>query len=252
MTGKAGHVFVTMRQQLVIRRHVTPGRIVSAHRLRIARLHTIILRVRRIRIYRVGSLLNAPPAPRYDHRILNNVSGLQSNFVSVLVFLFPVASDGLKQQHPSAFGIAKTNRREIAHYPLIELVVFNAQAGREPRRYQRCFLSNRSMTVDTTNLNRRARFVVKHSVAMRVLAKVTINAVHPFFEMNVVEMNGLSEAIRIVGRDDVVLCVKQIPFPIALEDQTEHPAVSMEIRKLRALQLRIEFRRARAVQEFRL
>jgi len=90
--------------------------------------------MRGVRVYRFGGLLDTPPAPRHDHRILNDVSGLQSNFFSVLVLLLCIRPDGLKQQHASTFGIAKTNRREIAHDPLIELVVFDTQTRRKPRR----------------------------------------------------------------------------------------------------------------------
>src|SRR5947207_14464200 len=108
------------------------------------------------------------------------------------------------------------------------------------------------MTVNTSDLNRSARLVVKHSVAVRVLTKVTINAVHPFFEMDIVEMDRFSESIRIVRRNHGALCVEQIPFSIAFEDLAKDPAVSVRIRELRSLQLGLEFRRAGLVKKFLL
>src|SRR5439155_19251293 len=106
------------------------------------------------------------------------------------------------------------------------------------------------MTVNTSNLNRGARFVVKHSVAVRVLAKMTVDAVHPFFQMNIVEMDSLSESIRIVRRNYCVPGVQQIPFSIAFEHLTKDPTVSVKVGKLGALQLGIEFRRAGLVKKF--
>ncbi len=69
--------------------------------------------------------------------------------------------------------------------------------------------------------------------------------------MNVVEVDGLLESIGIVWRDNRVLRIKQIPFPISLEDLTKDPAVSVKVGKLRALELIVEFLRAGLLQELR-
>src|SRR5205085_7586742 len=84
------------------------------------------------------------------------------------------------------------------------------------------------------------------------LMKVTVNAVHPFFEMNIVEMDRFSESIRIVRRYYCVPAVEQIPFSIAFEDLAKDPAVPVRIRELRSLQLGIEFRSAGLVEKFLL
>ena len=46
--------------------------------------------------------------------------------------------------------------------------------------------ANRAMTIFASDLDRRARLVVEIAVAVRVLPEVAVDAVHPFFEMNVV------------------------------------------------------------------
>ncbi len=56
-----------MRQQLIVARHVTPGRVVRPHGLCVARLQAVILRVRCVGIDRVDGLLDAPPAAGHDH-----------------------------------------------------------------------------------------------------------------------------------------------------------------------------------------
>src|SRR5205085_12247503 len=106
------------------------------------------------------------------------------------------------------------------------------------------------MTVNASDLNRGARLVIKHSIAVRVLAKVTVNTVHPFFKVNVVEVNCLSESIRIVRRNYCVPGVQQIPFSIAFEDLAENPTMSVRVRELRTFQLGIEFRHAGLVKKF--
>ena len=86
---------------------------------------------------------------------------------------------------------------------------------------------------------------------MRVLTKMTIDAVHSFLEMNVIQMNSLSESIGIVRRHNLVSVIQQIPFPIALEHLAKHPAMTVEIGKLRALELAVEPQSAGLIQKFR-
>src|SRR5258708_26812514 len=107
------------------------------------------------------------------------------------------------------------------------------------------------MTIDAADLNRRARFVVENAVAVRVSLEMTVNTVHPFLKMNVVKMNCFLESIRIVRRNNRVLRVEQVPFPISLKDLTKDPAVPMKVGKLRALKLAVEFRRAGLLQKVR-
>src|SRR6267154_3667688 len=70
--------------------------------------------------------------------------------------------------------------------------------------------------------------------------------------MNVIEMDCLLEPIRIVRRDNRVLRVKQVPFPISLEDLPKDPAVPVKVGKLRALELIVEFLSPGLLQKIRL
>ena len=55
------------------------------------------------------------------------------------------------------------------------------------------------MTIYAINFNRRAGFVIKIAVAMRVLTEVTVDAVHSLFQVNVVEMNRFPKLVRIIS-----------------------------------------------------
>src|SRR6266446_277331 len=114
-------------------------------------------------------------------------------------------------------------------------------------------MANRAVTVDAANLNRRSGLVVKDAVTMGVISRMTVNAVHSFLEMNVIEMDCFRESIRIVRRDDRVLRVQQVPFAIAFEDLSKHPAVTVKVRELSSSELAVEFRSAGLVKkiEFR-
>ena len=72
---------------------------------------------------------------------------------------------------------------------------------------------------------------------MRVLLEVAIHAVHPFFEMDILQVNGFLEAVRIFERDRFVGGVEPRALAIVLVDRPVDPAVSVEIRELRLLQL---------------
>src|SRR5437867_5074158 len=232
VTSEAGHVRIAMREHLVVRRHVAPGRIIGAHRLGISGLRAVVLEMCGIGIDRIDGLLYPPPSSGHDHGILNDVAGLQRNLIPVLVFLFCIASEALKKQDASAVRIAKSNRRQIATFAFIDLSFFYADARRKTRRHERRAFPNRAVTVDTIYFNSSARFVVKQSVAVRVLPKMTINAVHAFFEMDVVKMHCLLEAIRIIRWYDDVLSVEQVPFPITFENLAKDPAVTVKVREL--------------------
>ena len=61
-------------------------------------------------------------------------------------------------------------------------------------------LADRAVTIIAADLDRRARFVVENAVAVRVLPEVAVDAVHPFLEMDVVQVDGLLELVGIVRR----------------------------------------------------
>ena len=117
------------------------------------------------------------------------------------------------------------------------------------RGHERSFLSNRAVTIDTINLDRRARLAVDFSVAVIVLLEMAIVALHPFFEMNVGEMHRFTEAVRIVERDLLAVPVEPVSSAVVVEHGPEDPAMSVKIRELRGLQLLVEFRAARLLQE---
>src|SRR5712691_9533016 len=98
------------------------------------------------------------------------------------------------------------------------------------------------MAIHAVYFNSRSRFVIEHTVAMRVLPEMTIDAVHAFLKMNVVEVHCLLESIRIVGRNDRVLGIQQVAFSIAFENLAKHPAVTVRICELRPLELAVELR----------
>ena len=100
------------------------------------------------------------------------------------------------------------------------------------------------MAIDAIDLDCVARFSVKLAVAVAVLLEVAVNAVHPFFEMNVFEVHGLPKFVGIVERDRLVVFIEQVALAIVLEDRAEDPSMTVEVAELGVLQLLVEFRRA--------
>ncbi len=97
------------------------------------------------------------------------------------------------------------------------------------------------MTIHTVDFHRVARLAIQPAVAVIVLPEVAVDALHAFFEVDVLEVHGLAEAIGIVVRDDVVVRVEKIPAAIALVHGAVDPAMTVKIRKLRVPELRVEF-----------
>ncbi|HUE42545.1 MAG TPA: hypothetical protein VMP12_03225, partial [Candidatus Sulfotelmatobacter sp.] len=86
---------------------------------------------------------------------------------------------------------------------------------------------------------------------MGILLEVAIDTVHAFFQMDVREMDRFAEFRRVVGRDDFIFSVEQIPFAVSFIDRAKNPAMAVKIPELRLLQLRIEFGAADVFEEFR-
>src|SRR5215831_20160764 len=97
------------------------------------------------------------------------------------------------------------------------------------------------MAVDTVNFHGSARLAVDLAVAMIVLRKVAIATVHALLEVNVRQMHGFAEPLRIVEANRLAILVEPIPFAVMVVDGAKNPAVSVKIGKLRGLQLRVEF-----------
>ncbi len=127
------------------------------------------------------------------------------------------------------------------------------------------------MTVNAAYLYPCARLCVEYTVAVRVVAEVTVNTVHPFLQVYVLEVNGGAFGKRVVRelvvvavgecdrllqhfavdvRDNIAVTVQKLALAVALEDGAENPAVAVEVRELRSRELPVELRRARLVQEF--
>ncbi len=167
-----------MGELFIVSRNVAPGRVIGAHGLRITRLDAVILGMWRIGIDGVRRLFDAPPTTRHDDRILDNISGFQSDLTPVFICALGVGADSLKQQLSIAFRTAKANRGQITTLALIELPFFYAEPRSESGSNQRGSLANRAMTIDASNLYRSARFVVENAVAVRVLAEMAIDTLH--------------------------------------------------------------------------
>ena len=121
-----------------------------------------------------------------------------------------------------------------------------------PDVIKRGSLFDRSVAIDAIQFDGRARLAVELSIAVIVLLEMAIDALHSFFEMDVLQVNGFVEFLWIVGSDDLIVCVEQIALAVPLEHGAEHPAVAVKIGELRFVQLRVEFRTARLCQKFRI
>ena len=74
---------------------------------------------------------------------------------------------------------------------------------------------------------------------MHVRLKVAVRTLHSLFEMDVLQMH---RALEVAVRDDVVVAIQPVALLILLEHRAEHPSMTVIIRKLSVLQLRIQFR----------
>ena len=109
------------------------------------------------------------------------------------------------------------------------------------RRDQRGVLVDRAVAIDAIEFDRGARLGVEVSAAVIILLEMAIGALHAFFEVDVFQVDGLIEFLRVVGRDDLVVRVEQVAFAIAFEDGAENPSVAVKIGELRRFELLVEF-----------
>src|SRR5216683_7792516 len=98
------------------------------------------------------------------------------------------------------------------------------------------------MAVDTIYLDRSTRFAIKLSVAVIVLAEMTIGALHSFFEMNVREVDGFAKALGIVKCDLPAVRIEPVAFAVVRVNAAINPAMTVEIGELGSLQQLVEFR----------
>src|ERR687884_1050786 len=247
MAGETGHVAVTMREPLVVLWDIAPRLVVRLNRLGVARSPIIVGLAFGDRI---DGLRDAPPATGLDQGVLHAVAVVKLNLFAVLVLSLAITFDDLEGGDFRAVLIARADPAQVApHERLFVLLAAAAitahgfcgcRAGSEERR----LLADRPMTVYAADLDSGARLVVEVRVAVRVLSKMAVGAVHALLQMYVLKMDRLFEPVWIVWRNRLVLGVEQVAFAIALEDGAEDPAVPVKVCELRAPERAVERGRA--------
>src|SRR5260370_5774330 len=104
-----------------------------------------------------------------------------------------------------------------------------------PRGHQGSASGDTTVAIDAVDLNGVASLSVQLSIPVSILGEMSVNAMHSFFEVNVLEMHGPAEFVGILGRDDIVLFIEQIALAILLVNRAEYPPVAMKIGKLGVL-----------------
>ncbi len=207
VAGVTGHAAIGVGEHRGIGRNVAPGHAVGAQGLRQPRFFVVVRIARRDRIER---LHHFPFLVRIHHRALVEP---------------PVAP----LESPPA--PRRSQRVEMR----------SARRRRGPGSEQGRALLDRAVAIDAIEFDRGARLAEQFSRAVRVLLEMAIHALHSLLEVDVLEMHGLAESIRVVERHDVAVGVEQIPFAVSRVDGAIQPAVPVEIGKLRLLQFRVEF-----------
>ncbi len=97
-----------------------------------------------------------------------------------------------------------------------------------------------AVAVDAPNLRRGAGLAVEVAVAVVVAAEVAVDAVHPLLEVDVLEVHGLVELLRVREVDRPALRVEEIALLVVPVHVAEDPAVAVEVVDLGVRQLRVE------------
>src|SRR5258708_4189678 len=105
---------------------------------------------------------------------------------------------------------------------------------------QRGFLLYSAVAVHAVDLNRVARLAVNVAISVIVLLAVAVRALHTLVYVNVPELNAFSELVLIVRRHHAILGIQHVALAVMLINRAKHPAVPMEIRELRVLQILVE------------
>ncbi len=83
-------------------------------------------------------------------------------------------------------------------------------------------------------------FAIDVAVAVVVLREVAVHAVHALFHVDRGKVHGLAELLRVVVAHLVARGIEQLAVPVALVDGAKIPAVTVIVRELRVMQLRVE------------
>ncbi len=97
-----------------------------------------------------------------------------------------------------------------------------------------------TVAIHAVDLDRRPRLGVQAAVAVVVLLEVAVHAVHPLLEVDVLQVDGFLELLRVVVLDDAALRIEQVALAVALEHGAEDPSVAVEVGELGGLELGVQ------------
>ena len=86
-----------------------------------------------------------------------------------------------------------------------------------PPRPQIGIIHRRAVAIGAGDLDRPLHLAIDVAAAVRVLAEMAIDALHPELDIDRFEMDGLFELLRVVVGDDLVAVVEQIPLRSCLK-----------------------------------
>ena len=98
------------------------------------------------------------------------------------------------------------------------------------------------MAIDTLNFHRRPGLAVQLAVAMAILFKVAIHAMHALLQMDVFQVYSFVKFFRIVEFDGLVFFVKPRALLVVFINSAIHPAMAIEIGELGLFEFRIQVR----------
>ena len=122
----------------------------------------------------------------------------------------------------------------------------------DARGPQRRSLLDRAVTIHAVDLDRVPGLSIQFSIAVTVLLKVAIDAMHSLFQMNIFQVHSLREFVRIIERNLLIFRIEKIALAIMLEDRAKNPSVTMKVGKLCILEALIKFRRPRLFEEIHI
>ena len=149
-------------------------------------------------------------------------------------FLVRVGRGALKQLALAPFeALAPVLGFQLRH-------VHAARLGGRTAGAQGRVFTGAAMAVGAIDFDRGRHFAVNVAVAMAVLGKVAIDALHALFHVDRGQVHGFLELVRIVVVNDGALGVEQRALAVALEDGPKIPAVPVVVGKLGVFQAGIE------------
>src|SRR5580698_10115983 len=192
VAGVARHRGIGVREMLVVLRHLRRDAAALRHELGAKRFHAEVHVARRDGI---GGLYTFPLFVLFRHGALNH----------------------------GTIGAPLKAAQAPRRAQRVEMTATFGSGG--ARSDERSFVANRAMAIDAVDFDGGTRLAVNFPVAMIILRKVAVVALHSLFQMNVREMHSLAEAVRIIERDLLAVSVQPVSLAVVIEDGAEHPAV---------------------------